>query len=266
MNRRLNNMNSVTFPISPTMTNSSNIMNATTTTTTTYNNGCTSTQLKKHSSRHQLMNNNTFTSHRPHTLPTIPRKSITPRSKRNSNSSIVTDPVVMESFKRLDTSMAMIDSLSRDLVPQQPTTTTNTKTVIVVDPSLQHHMTTTLLLLVPLLHIPHSLITMIFDFFSSADTITPPFPSSMLFWAFVFAVINLMIDQVAVIPKKYVASKIRRMSLPGTYAEVIKKKRNHGQQQKTIKRSWIPKSIQKQYHFQIEQEEDSPLQRRRNSI
>ncbi|KAI9485503.1 MAG: hypothetical protein EXX96DRAFT_10438 [Benjaminiella poitrasii] len=240
-----------------------------------------STQLKKQSTRHLIS-----PSHRPYTLPN-PRRSITSRLKKNtisSNStnsgSIVTDPVVMESFKRLDTSMALIDSLSRDLVPEQ-----QPKTVIVVD-TRHHRLTTTLLLLVPLLHIPHSLITMIFDFFISPShkiTMTTASSSSsfssMVFWASMFAVMNLMVDQAAVIPKRYVASKIRRMSLPGAYVDTKRNHSNraaatttHQQKIKTlatvpVKRSWIPTTIQKQYQFRLgEEDEYSKSLQRRNSI
>lgn len=208
------------------------------------------------------------------------------------------DPIT-ESFKRLDTSMALVDSLSRDLAEgQEKGTTTNNSTL--------------LLLLVPLLHIPHSLITMIFDFVTSpsssstASTTTNQFQlirssnnsfsfSSMIFWACVFAVTNLMVDQVAVIPKKYLnlstkkmnkSSPLRRMSLPGAFNTTPNKKKSskvpnsqHKKQQQPIKSTrqttvpsvtkitWIPATVQQQYQFRLLGEQAAPpQQKRRNSI
>jgi hypothetical protein len=190
---------------------------------------------------------------RPRSCPIItPRRSMTPRTKRNS---LVSDPI-MESFKRLDTSMALVDSLSRDLATPKSKDEDN-----LIDSRL------TFLILVPLLHIPHSLITMIFDFCTASNSTnnnvrnTPSSPfslSSMIFWACVFAVTNLMVDHVAVTPKtkQYF---LRRLSLPGSYSE--KKKRPVV----PVKRSWIPATIQKQYQFRLGQELPPP-KIRRNSI
>jgi hypothetical protein len=225
---------------------------------------------------------------RPRSCPVIQppnrRSSITPINRKKI------DPIT-ESFKRLDSSMALVDSLSRDLAAttnnQQPTTTNSTL----------------LLLLVPLLHIPHSLITMMFDFCSSnssgvgaagaagagvqlmrSNSSAFSF-SSMIFWACVFAVTNLMVDQVAVIPKRYLnittkkmkGSSVRRMSLPGAFTTgantVIKKKTSKVPNSKKIKqasvpvkRTWIPATAQQQYQFRLTGEQIPQPQKRRNSI
>lgn len=227
---------------------------------------------------------------RPRSCPVIQaptkRASMTPQHKRNnSNLILVTDPIT-ESFKRLDTSMALVDSLSRDLATPTPTKSRNNN---------NNSNGLTFLLLVPLLHIPHSLITMIFDFcfttstsassghsnipnsvhIISRSTTTGSFNlSSMIFWACVFAVTNLMVDQVAVIPKKYLSTitkvkSVRRMSLPGTYHNTNKKKSSKVPPPPVVplKRTWIPATIQQQYAFRIGNNELLPLpQKRRNSI
>lgn len=164
---------------------------------------------------------------RPRSCPVINgRRSMTPIHKRN-NSNLI-DPIT-ESFKRLDSSMALVDSLSRDLATPKQKNNSN-------------HFT--LLLLVPLLHIPHSLITMIFDF---CTTNTPTSNnksfsmSSMLFWACVFAITNLMVDQAAVIPKPLpTTKKNRRLSLPGTYAMTKKSSKVPATTKRSQKQTWIP--------------------------
>ncbi|KAI8875848.1 hypothetical protein K501DRAFT_327324 [Backusella circina FSU 941] len=165
------------------------------------------------------------------------RGSHTPKRKI-----MVQDPLLMASFKRLDTSMAVVDSLSRDLAKQQIR-------------KKQHKMLMesnssklTLLLLIPLLHIPHSLITMVFDFCSNPQ---PPLMirssgggggsfTVMMFWACLFTVANLMVDNV--LPK-------RRLSLPGAFKSTTT----------PSKRTWTPltKTIM---------EEEKPTLKRRNSI
>lgn len=215
---------------------------------------------------------------RPRSCPIIapPRRSMTPRTKR---SSLVSDPI-MESFKRLDTSMALVDSLSRDLATPKSKDDDNNNSLI--DSRL------TFLILVPLLHIPHSLITMIFDFCTAPNSTnnnahlrnTSSFSlSSMIFWACVFAVTNLMVDHVAVTPKtkKYFISKVRRLSLPGSYTKTEKKKMpitaTTGTTTTTaitsvpVKRTWIPATVQRQYQFRLGEEIPPPSpQIRRNSI
>ncbi|KAI8095435.1 hypothetical protein BDF21DRAFT_405866 [Thamnidium elegans] len=203
---------------------------------------------------------------RPRSCPVINvpnnRRSITPKHKKsNSHLKQISDPIT-ESFKRLDTSMALVESLSRDLATPTPTEITN------------NNNNYTFLLLVPLLHIPHSLITMIFDFVTSSPnhqtqlTKNTSFSlTSMIFWACVFAVANVMVDQVSV-PKQYITGitrkmKTRRLSLPGTYEpnKPVKSTRV------TLKpkRTWIPATIQQQYQFRLGN--DLPLpQKRRNSI
>lgn len=98
---------------------------------------------------------------------------------------------LLESFQRLDTSMALVDSLSRDLSQQE---------------SPQHdHFTA--LFIVPLLHIPHALITTLFN-------AAPPSLSGMVAWACLFALGNLIMG-----PNKDMDS--RRLSLPGAYHDDV---------------------------------------------
>lgn len=201
-------------------------------------------------------------------LPT--RRSITPKRTNNNNSKNM-DPII-ESYKRLDSSMALVESLSRDLAT--PKNGNNNQ------PHQQGLDTRlTILLLIPLLHIPHSLITMVFDFFLNHNTNNSSSLSSnkssssstfnfttMIFWACVFTVTNLMVDQ-AVIPntKQYFIQKVRRMSLPGSY------KNNTTVTIPTastvpVKRTWIPTTIQKQYQFRLGEDTPPVPQKRRNSI
>ncbi|RCH97278.1 hypothetical protein CU097_011103 [Rhizopus azygosporus] len=146
------------------------------------------------------------TAFRPRQSPSVTgsqRRSTTPRTRKRSQT---VQDTIMESFKRLDSSMALVDSLSRDLAT---TTEEDDKKSGPLDNTRM-----TLLLLIPLLHIPHSLITMIFDFCTSPTVSnrtstssilsSPSFSiSSMVFWACVFTVTNLMVDQVAIIPKRF---------------------------------------------------------------
>ncbi|KAI8987386.1 hypothetical protein BDF20DRAFT_929587 [Mycotypha africana] len=165
---------------------------------------------------------------------------------RTSGGGTTTDVMLKESFQRLDSSMALIDSLSKDLAASTDSDRHSHTRSIITNRLFGTHTTTTftidatrltVLILVPLLHIPHSLITMMFDFCfyytqspttttttTTTTTITTtstaikshiqqqqqqqqqqqlsssPFNlSSMLLWACVFAITNFMVDQVAVI-------------------------------------------------------------------
>ncbi|ORE10554.1 hypothetical protein BCV72DRAFT_260036 [Rhizopus microsporus var. microsporus] len=227
------------------------------------------------------------TAFRPRQSPSVTgsqRRSTTPRTRKRSQT---VQDTIMESFKRLDSSMALVDSLSRDLAT---TTEEDDKKSGPLDNSRM-----TLLLLIPLLHIPHSLITMIFDFCTSPTVSnrtstssilsSPSFSiSSMVFWACVFTVTNLMVDQVAIIPKSWILSRTRRISLPGSYTIQSINSSSHSSsrnsisgssnnnnssnksESKTIKRSWIPKSVHRQYQFQLGQTMEQPTLKRRNSI
>jgi hypothetical protein len=100
----------------------------------------------------------------------------------------------------------------------------------------------------------------------------------MVFWACVFTVTNLMVDQVAIIPKSWIPSRTRRISLPGSYTIQSISSSSHSisggsnnnnsnkSESKTIKRSWIPKSVHRQYQFQLGQTMEQPTLKRRNSI
>ncbi|KAI8886190.1 hypothetical protein K501DRAFT_283943 [Backusella circina FSU 941] len=141
-----------------------------------------------------------------------------------------TDPaLLLESFKRLDSSMAEIDSLSRDLATHsilgtfddpssmvEPLTPPPTppcpkqKSFKVIDsdkfiiPSssnkyrpLTFDARLSTLLLLPLLHIPHALISIVFDSLATASDNNSALSSfsSMVLWVVVFAVTNLVVDK-----------------------------------------------------------------------
>jgi hypothetical protein len=167
--------------------------------------------------------------------------------------------------------MALVESLSRDLATT-PKNGSNNNQQRGLDTKL------TILLLIPLLHIPHSLITMVFDFIlnpnqNSTTTSNKPLFNftTMVFWACMFAVTNLMVDQ-AVIPntKNFFIQKVRRISLPGAYKPEEKKSKivvPPTASAVPVKRTWIPTTIQKQYQFRLGEEVPStPPQVRRNSI
>ncbi|KAI8644050.1 hypothetical protein BD408DRAFT_413985 [Parasitella parasitica] len=191
----------------------------------------TLTNFKKQLFRH--------TAPRHRSCPMPSRRSMTPRTKRSNHLAVASDPIT-ESFKRLDTSMALVDSLSRDLATQK----------------VKDNNNTILFLLVPLLHIPHSLITMIFDLCSSNSTISTDKPassfmSSLILWVCVFAATHLMVDQVSAVPaKKPLMQKSRRTSIPGSFTNNNAKR--HLAERKTTttaastKRTWIPATVQQQ--------------------
>ncbi|KAL0095338.1 hypothetical protein F4703DRAFT_1789000 [Phycomyces blakesleeanus] len=140
------------------------------------------------------------------------RRSATPRlSKRISSPLIQQQDPLAESFKRLDSSMALVDSLSRDLaspVTQQP------QSSLPLDPRFSG------LLLLPLLHIPHALISMAFDSLPSQRHSSPTSLTSMLTWAFFFVLANLMVDRLVVstaAPILWLSVRTRRLSLPGSF-------------------------------------------------
>ncbi|CEP17925.1 hypothetical protein [Parasitella parasitica] len=204
----------------------------------------TLTNFKKQLFRH--------TAPRHRSCPIPSRRSMTPRTKRGNNLAVPSDPIT-ESFKRLDTSMALVDSLSRDLATQK--VKDNNKAI--------------LFLLVPLLHIPHSLITMIFDLCSpNSSTISTERPassfiSSLILWVCVFAATHLMVDQVSAAPEKRpLMQASRRTFIPGSFNNNNAKKHMAERKKTTLtaastKRTWIPATVQQQA---------SPELRRRKSI
>lgn len=131
---------------------------------------------------------------------------------------------LLESFKRLDSSMAMIDSLSRDLVPEEQITTASVTTFatpsikkkssknrLTMKPTFDARLSA--LILLPLLHVPHALISMVFDTMSSAHTHQTHDSSSssstlggMVVWAFIFAITNLVVDKAVIIKSDKEAS------------------------------------------------------------
>lgn len=126
---------------------------------------------------------------------------------------------LLESFKRLDSSLAIIDSLSRDLAPNEDMVTLqkSNRPMLLLPPSASKSTTQkrnrfksmlldtpfdariSALLLLPLLHVPHALISMVFDNMSSANNDHSSDTSSslggMVAWAFIFAITNLVVDK-----------------------------------------------------------------------
>ncbi|KAL0077885.1 hypothetical protein J3Q64DRAFT_1702664 [Phycomyces blakesleeanus] len=139
------------------------------------------------------------------------KRSITPL-KKTATQPKLQDPL-LESFKRLDSSMALVESLSRDLA---------------TDPDAQQRSPIenrlTILLLLPLLHIPHAFLNMIFDFLTVTESVSYEHVQSSSFpvvivWGFFIALANIIMN--CVVEKPPVITKTRRLSLPGTYTRTI---------------------------------------------
>ncbi|KAI9486387.1 MAG: hypothetical protein EXX96DRAFT_548860 [Benjaminiella poitrasii] len=186
-------------------------------------------------------------------------------SKRSSITTSVThkpkmnkENVLLESFKRLDSSLAVIDSLSRDLVPSSSTTkfekdnqnalvlSSSQRRHLFIDPSSRHFSA---LWLLPLLQVPHILISIVFDSISFtthdlalsshfATTINNDNNnsshglSSILIWALLFAVTNFLVidNKNAELPSN---TRIRSQQqkqqqqpflLPGSFLQANKKR------------------------------------------
>ncbi|KAL0139906.1 hypothetical protein V8B55DRAFT_1563382 [Mucor lusitanicus] len=138
-----------------------------------------------------------------------------------------TTPVLLESFKRLDSSMAILDSLSKDLIVPAAATK-----------KIHHHLSfdtrLSALILLPLFHVPHVLISMVFDSISSYDSLMPVTSSAassgshsnsfsgMLIWAFIFAVTNVIMVENR-LPSTPTAPT--RQIIPGAY-NVKRRRRN----------------------------------------
>jgi hypothetical protein len=130
----------------------------------------------------------------------------------------------MESFRRLDSSMAMVESLSRDLAEQD---NDDSNEGLLATPTSR-----LTLLLLPLLHIPHALITTVFNTLISpgntmAVKMAAPSNSSplsgIMAWTICFALANMVVTWSGV-PNPFVPQqRPRRLSLPGSYHERSKR-------------------------------------------
>lgn len=109
---------------------------------------------------------------------------------RRASAVVLRDPLV-ESYKRLDSSMALVESLSRDLAASDKK----------MQQTKQHQSSSALrlsaLLILPFLHIPHALISMVFD---SLSTKNPNNLTGMIAWGIFFALANVMVDRVIRLP------------------------------------------------------------------
>lgn len=145
---------------------------------------------------------------------------------------------LMESFRRLDSSMAMVESLSRDLAKQDDDDDDDDHEGLLARATPTSRLT---LLLLPLLHIPHALITTVFDtLISPGNTTTSTMawktPSSLtnssplsgiMAWTICFALANMVVTWSGVptphwfIPQQQQQqqqpARPRRLSLPGSY-------------------------------------------------
>lgn len=133
--------------------------------------------------------------------------------------------------------MAMIDSLSRDLVPEKK-----------VKASTPFDSRLSALLLLPLLHVPHALISMVFDTMSSTEMHNNNNNTlgGMVVWAFIFAITNLVVDKAVISPNN--TSPIPTKLLPGTFEQQEMNKTNK-RRPKTKKRN----SQKQQFYFQQQQ-------------
>ncbi|KAI8384603.1 uncharacterized protein BYT42DRAFT_267402 [Radiomyces spectabilis] len=167
---------------------------------------------------------------RPLSCPAPIRRSKTPRSVKRSM--VQVQSPLLESFKQLDSSIALVDSLSRDLVLDA--TANHPTHPFSPSPPSQRSMDSrfSALFLLPLLHIPHALISIAFSAIPNHTTavaaVTPSgSPSNftgMIAWAFFFALANVMVDRVVTTttrtaPVRWISSKVRRLSLPGTFMD-----------------------------------------------
>lgn len=135
---------------------------------------------------------------------------------------------LVESYKRLDHSMAMVDSLSRDLassdeqddkqhIDSQMISMSGSTPRLLDNES--NNMTTVDLRLsaffmVPLLHIPQTLISWVFDALSNRDS---SHLTGMLAWCFFFAFANVMVDQAVTLPATKTEQHSRNIPVPGSY-------------------------------------------------
>ncbi|GAN05780.1 hypothetical protein MAM1_0101d05255 [Mucor ambiguus] len=162
-------------------------------------------------------------------LTPMPSSTIMTTRKHHVTQINNTTPVLLESFKRLDSSMAILDSLSKDLIVPADNSVKKQKK--------KHHTLTfdtrlSALILLPLFHVPHVLISMVFDSISSYDSLMPVTSSAassqsnsfsgMLIWAFVFAVTNVIMVE-NTFPS---APTHTRQIIPGAYNSVKRRRRN----------------------------------------
>ncbi|KAJ8653813.1 hypothetical protein O0I10_010494 [Lichtheimia ornata] len=112
---------------------------------------------------------------------------------RRASAVVLRDPLV-ESYKRLDSSMALVESLSRDLAASDRKMQ-QAKQQLLVQPSSALRLSA--LLILPFLHIPHALISMVFDSLSTKD---PNNLTGMIAWGIFFALANVMVDRVIRLP------------------------------------------------------------------
>jgi hypothetical protein len=168
------------------------------------------------------------------------------------------DSVLLESFKRLDSSLAVIDSLSRELVPNQPKVPkknrkNNTKTKT---KSLSFDARLSALLLLPLLHIPHALISLAFDGISNTDMSNDSNSNSlggMFLWAFVFAIANLVVDKAVILTPPTLLSSItktdmeKRSFLPGSFFQPASDDRKQIRTKRALSYSPFQQQQQQQY-------------------
>ncbi|KAI8891119.1 hypothetical protein K501DRAFT_281290 [Backusella circina FSU 941] len=173
------------------------------------------------------------------------RRSLTPGNKsltRKNDQVMATSPLA-ESFKRLDSSLAVVDSLSRDLafvsVPPPPHTPSSdtlfhgayNKELISAFHILPFDSRLSMLLLLPLLHLPHAFISVVFGSLLSYDdhdhTDSASSFTGILVWVVMFGFTNIIMDQTSSITKQG-----KRKWLPGAFGlnALGKKRKSVGSQ------------------------------------
>jgi hypothetical protein len=172
------------------------------------------------------------------------RRSLTPGNKSltRKNDQVMPASPLAESFKRLDSSLAVVDSLSRDLaivsVPPTPPHTpphTYDKELISAFQILPFDSRLSMLLLLPLLHLPHAFISVVFGALLSYDDHTDSASSftGILVWIVMFGFTNIITDQ----NSSNAVKQGKRKLLPGTFGfNAFGKKRRSLKTKQTIKR------------------------------
>lgn len=165
------------------------------------------------------------------------------RSRRGSAQQQVLirrDPLV-ESFRRLDSSLALVDSLSRDLASPTTASHPSSDSNIPTTSTKQQHDNSSIALyfILPLLHIPHALISMVFDSLSVSSP-QQQHLTSIITWALVFCLANVMVST-TVRPQQH------QHQLPGSYQKQHYSSTNPLSLQQVRKRRVVRRSIYRKY-------------------
>jgi hypothetical protein len=165
------------------------------------------------------------------------RRSLTPGNKSltRKNDQVTPASPLAESFKRLDSSLAVVDSLSRDLaIVSVPPTPPYDKELISAFQILPFDSRLFMLLLLPLLHLPHAFISVVFGALLSYDDHTDSASSftGILVWIVMFGFTNIITDQ----NSSNAVKQGKRKLLPGTFGFNAFGKKRRSLKKQNIKR------------------------------